>query len=217
MTKNHVNSGLLLLLALMLGMSSCASNASREAKMDAFTSASTVRTEAPSIVDDIPPMEGKGKTLVVYFTSGNAAQRVALDLVALYSADLEKIEEVTVRKGGWGFMTAGAASTFNQAVAIKPPVHDPSGYDRVFVLTPVWAWRLSPPVRTWLRMFKGRLPDVAFATISGDTKPEKIVASMAREGGRQPFASAGFSEADFKPANRAAYLDKVRQLISISR
>jgi hypothetical protein len=61
-------------------------------------------------------------------------------------------------------------------------------------------------------MFRGRLPPAAFATVSGDTEPDKIVASMVKAGGREPYAIAGFAEWDFYPENRAAYLEKIRAL-----
>jgi hypothetical protein len=98
---------------------------------------------------------------------------------------------------------------FGIASRIEAPVHDPAGYERVLVLTPVWSWSLSPPVRAWLRLMKGRLPSAGFATVSGDTKPDKIATAMAKESGTAPLAVVGFSERDFRSENRATYLAKV--------
>ncbi|MBL8966287.1 MAG: hypothetical protein JNG85_04700, partial [Spirochaetaceae bacterium] len=106
-------------------------------------------------------------------------------------------------------------SSTGQASPIKTPSRDPAAYDRVYVLTPVWAWRLAPPVRSWLRWAKGRLPEVAFGTVSGDTKPDKIVAQMKKEGGAAPFAYAGFSEKDFLAENRGLYLEKLAYLTGL--
>jgi hypothetical protein len=150
---------------------------------------------------------------VVYFTTGNAAERVARDLAGLYSADLELIQEKKPR--AWSFMTGGFMATMGLATPIKEPQHEPGAYDKVFVLSPVWAWSLSPQVRSWLAWAKGRLPEVAFGTISGDTEPEKIVARMARLGGRAPSAYAGFSEKDFLPENRAGYAEKLAYLTGV--
>ncbi|MDP3180160.1 MAG: hypothetical protein Q8M76_19770 [Spirochaetaceae bacterium] len=187
-------------------------------KPDAFTSVSRLaETEgsAPGVAD-IGPVPAAGKTLVVfYYMPGNASERVAKDLASLYSADLERVVEKRVRKGFFGFMGAGADATFGAATKIRPPERDPSAYDRVFVLSPVWSWNLAPPIRTWLRLFKGKLPEVAYGTVSGDTEPDKIVAQMTKEGGRAPFAFSGFSERDFLPENRAVYVAKIRRLAGL--
>jgi hypothetical protein len=183
----------------------CASGAKGEVKQDVVSGASQVAQEAGSVLRDLGPV-----ALVVFFTTGNASERVAKDLAELYSADVERIVEKKARK--WSLMSAGFMASMGASVAIQPPRNDPASYDRVFVLTPVWAWRMSPPVRSWLRWAKGRLPEVAYGTISGDTEPEKIVARMAKEGGRAPFAYAGFSGRDFRPESRATYIEKLGYL-----
>jgi hypothetical protein len=109
----------------------------------------------------------------------------------------------------------GAGAIFGSTPKIQAPKYDPANYDRVFVLTPVWAWRLAPPVRTWLKTQRGRLPEAAYGTISGDTEPEKIVAQMAKVAKRQPFAYAGFSKRDFSSENRDIYLEKIRYLTEL--
>lgn len=193
----------------------CASSAAPggSAKPDSFSAASVLGSAAPSILDELPKAEGAGKVLVVYFSGGNASERVAEDLAALFSADVERLREKKRRaKGFLGFMGAGMDATFGFATRIEPPARDPAAYDRVFVLTPVWSWSLCPPVRTWLGMNEGKLPPAAFITVSGDTRPDKIAASMAGAGGRKPFAVAGFSERDFRPENRGDYVERIRAL-----
>lgn len=199
-----------------LALFSCATSHKGEAKPDSITSASTVDAAQASILSDIPAVADGKKTLVVFFSTGNASELVASDLAAIYGADIERIVEMKTRKGSSAFMTAGADSSMGKATAIVAPSFDPASYDRVFVLTPIWAWKLSPPVRSWLRLFKGKLPPVAFGTISGDTKPDKVVSQMAKEGGREPFAFAGFSEKDFKAEGRAHYLEKLKKLAGLA-
>lgn len=198
------------ILGMALIAVSCASKPKDGAKPDGVSSVSLVSEATPISAGELGLMPGTGKVLVVYFTTGNAAQRVAKDLAGLYSADLELILEKKPK--AWNFMTGGFAATMGLATPIKPPAHDPAAYDRVFVLTPVWAWSLAPQVRSWLGWAKGRLPQLAFGTISGDTEPDKIVARMARLGGRTPYAYAGFSQKDFLPENRGVYVEKLAYL-----
>jgi hypothetical protein len=62
-------------------------------------------------------------------------------------------------------------------------------------------------------MFKGAIRKAAFATVSGDTEPDKIVKAMTKESGVEPFAFVGFSESDFKPENRDVYIGKIMKLV----
>jgi len=180
---------------------------------EVLSGASLVRGPAPSILGDLAPAEAAGRTLVVFFSSGQAGTRVAEDLAALFSADIERIREVKRRGPGFfGYMGGGMDASFRASTRIWPTVLDPADYDRVFVVTPIWAWNLCPPVRTWLRAHAGDLPPAAFATVSGDTEPGKVAMAMAKAGGREPFAVAGFAERDFYPENRASYLEKIGAL-----
>jgi len=201
-------------LALLAAVS-CAGTPKDGAEPDGTTKASTIAEAQESVSGAIEPVNDGKRTLVVYYTTGNASERVATDLAFLFSADLERIAESEPKR--WTFFTGGAAAIFGTKVELAPSMFDPANYDRVFVLSPVWAWRLSPPVRTWLKDHAHKLPEAAYGTISGDTDPDKIVATMAKLSGREPFAYAGFSQADFEPANREAYLKKLRLLAGIDK
>lgn len=195
-------------------LAACATN--QTAKPDANSAASRAPgLSSADIKKELPAFEGR-KILVVYFSQGEAAARVAADLVALSGGDVERIVEKKTRKMDFfGYMGAGKDATFGLTSPIWAPEHDPSAYDAVIAITPVWSWSLSPPIRSWLRMMKGRLPvTVVFASVSGDTKPDKIVKAMEKEGGVKAAASAGFSERDFYPENRSTYLTKIATLLT---
>lgn len=196
----------------------CAGSGNAKGGADVVSAPSVLPGEKPSLRGAIPPHSGPGKSLVVYFTQGSATQWVAEDLAELFQADLEPILERTPRKTSFmGFMTSGFQATFGFASPIEPQRFDPAVYDRVFVLTPVWSWGLSPPVRTWLKANRGKLPKAAFASISGDTKPDRIVRAMTKVSGTKPVAFTGFGEKDFLPANRAVYLEKLGVLADAMR
>ena len=181
--------------------------------------ASLVGESAPAAGAEIPPVDNGRRILVAYFSQGSATKRVAEDLAVLLGADLEQVIEAKPRKWGFfGFMGAGAASSFGRATPIAPPDRDPAGYEGVVVCTPIWAWHLSPPMRSWLRLNRGKLPPLAaYVTVSGDTQPDKVVAEMAKESGRQPATFAGFVDRDFEPGNRAQYLEKIGSIVERMR
>ncbi len=185
---------------------------------DASSGASASGRNAALVTDSIEPIAGGSRTLVVYFSQGSATKRVAEDLALIFGADLEAIAEKKARSTGFfGFMHSGYQATFKIASRIQPPVRDPKDYGRVLVLTPVWSWNLSPPVRAWLRLMKGSLPAAGFGTVSGDTEPDKIAASMAKEAGAAPLAIVGFSDRDFSPENRDAYITKLSSFVEKMR
>jgi hypothetical protein len=200
--------------ALALAAAGCSSSPGA-GKSDAVSSASPVGESSPAVSTEIPPVENGRRILVVYFSQGSATKRIAEDLASLLGADLERVVEKKPRKQGFfGFMGAGAASSMSRAVPIATPARDPAAYEGVVVCTPIWAWHLSPPMRSWLRLNKGKLPPLAaYVTVSHDTQPDKVAAAMAKESGRQPAAVTGFADRDFEPENRARYIAKIASIV----
>ena len=96
---------------------------------------------------------------------------------------------------------------------IAPPANDPSRFDTVIVCTPIWAGHVTPPVRTWLTMIKGKIKNGIFITVSGATKPDKVAKEMEVIAGITPIGYLGFVQIDFDKANRGVYLDKMRKVI----
>jgi len=192
---------------------------SADAPKDAVSGASPAGRDMPPITADIDRILNGKRVLVVYFSQGNATRRVAEDLAEILGADTERIEEKATRSMGFfGFMGAGADSSFGRATPIEAPKFDPALYDGVIVCTPVWAWRLAPPVRGYLAQVRDRLPArCVFVTVSGDTAPDKIVAMMEKASGKTALAFAGFGDKDFDPENRATYVDKLGDLVGALR
>ena len=167
-----------------------------------------------SIAEKLAPVEQGERILVVYFSQGSATKRVAEDLAFLLGAGTERIIETKSRKGFFGFLGAGADSAAGKSTEIERPLSDPSAYDAVVVCTPVWAWKLSPPVRTWLGLMKARLPSCAFVVVSAATAPEKIVAMMEAASGKKASAYVGFMEKDFAVGNRESYVGKLSAFVA---
>jgi hypothetical protein len=196
-----------------------AGNAGRGGEKASVVSApSALPGSRPVITQEIEPYSGDTRTLVVYFSQGEATRWVAEDLMWIFGADIEAIDEKRERKTNFiNFMFSGFQSTFKIPSRIEKSQFDPADYDRVFVLSPIWSWNLSPPVRAWLKSHKGKLPKTAFVTVSGDTKPDKVVAAMAKAADTEPIAVTGFAERHFLPENRAFYLDLLRAVVDPMR
>lgn len=82
---------------------------------------------------------------VVYFSrSGNTAV-MAKTIAKMYNADLINIDASKFKIGFWG-LTEAAQSFQNREVDIDPKELDLSKYKKVFLGSPIWFYRPSPPI-----------------------------------------------------------------------
>jgi len=72
--------------------------------------------------------------------------------------------------------------------------HDLSEYDLVVVGTPVWAARLSSPVRAYLSQQHASLERVAFFCTQGGIGGKWVLQNMAKVSGQSPIARMIISE-----------------------
>jgi hypothetical protein len=136
--------------------------------------------------------------LVAYYSLTGNTERVAQDIAARLNAELERISDKKNRSGFWGYLRAAFDSMRESPAEIADIRKDPGNYALIVVGTPVWAGKMTPAVRAYLRMTRGALNEVAFFTTSGDTDPGRIVPIMETLAGRKAIASAGLNARDLK-------------------
>ena len=132
--------------------------------------------------------------LVAYYSRSGVTEGLARRLAGRLGADLDPVQPKATYAGAGGFRKGVWQSLFRSA----PPVDfqkDPGGYDIVILGSPVWAGRLSPPMRSYLKRCRGRIGAVAGFWVSGSGLPYKAVADeIERLAGRTLLASADFHE-----------------------
>ena len=106
-------------------------------------------------------------TLVVYYSLTGNTRPIAEAIAAALDADLEVIEDTFNRDAGLGRPRSAIEGLLGLRSRITPPKHDLSEYDLVVVGTPVWAARLSSPVRAYLSQQRASLERVAFFCTQG--------------------------------------------------
>lgn len=148
------------------------------------------------------------KILLVYYTRTGNTEKVARAIEQIIECDTEKICEAIDRSGFFGFLRAGYDAMMNKQAPILPLVKDPKSYDLVILGTPVWAWKVSPPVRTYLTRYKDQIQQAAFFTVSEGTSPEGIVNQMEAIIGKRALALTGFTR---KEIEDGTYLEKARE------
>ncbi|HEY7644972.1 MAG TPA: hypothetical protein VH858_08035 [Hyphomicrobiales bacterium] len=107
------------------------------------------------------------KSLVVFYSRTGNTSLVASKIAALLNAETERILSRQAYDGPFGFAKAAFHSLTDRDVAIDPTKLTPDSYDLVVVAGPIWAGRIAPPVRTFLRRFRGHFKHAAFCVTHG--------------------------------------------------
>ena len=95
------------------------------------------------------------KILIVYYSLTGNTQFIAEALRDSIDADileLKPIKELNPDKGT-RFMWGGFQSTMKKTPELMDFDINPLEYDLVILGTPVWAWNISPPMRSFLSKF----------------------------------------------------------------
>ncbi|NCF66651.1 MAG: flavodoxin [Chloroflexi bacterium] len=127
-------------------------------------------------------------TLVVYYSLTSNTRQIAEAIAAALDADLELIEDTFNRDTSLGRPRSAIEGLLGLRSSITPPKHDLSEYDLVVVGTPVWAARLSSPVRAYLSQQRASLKRVAFFCTQGGFGGKWALQNMAKVSGRRPIA-----------------------------
>jgi flavodoxin len=138
------------------------------------------------------------KILVVYYSlTGNTA-RVARDIAARTGAELESLRDPSHGTGAIGFMKACVDALRGSVPKVGPLTRDITGYDLTIIGTPVWARRMTPAIRAYLQIIRGRTARVAFFVTSGDTNVTWLLPALEKAAGAKAVAAAGFSEQELR-------------------
>jgi len=129
------------------------------------------------------------KTLVAYYSRTGNTRKLAQAVAAALGAELQEITEPKDRSGFWGYLLAGRDAALKRATPIQPFAADPAAYDLVVVGTPVWAFTMASPVRSFLEAAAGQLKAVAFFCTEGGNGHERTFRQMAALAGRKPAAT----------------------------
>jgi flavodoxin len=111
------------------------------------------------------------KSLVVYYTRSGNTKFVAETIAAELGSDLEEIVDLKKRAGKLGWILAGKDSTQEKETKIAPTKLAPTDYDLIVIGTPIWAWKPTPAIRTYIAKNNLSGKKVAlFLTMDSDSK-----------------------------------------------
>jgi len=117
----------------------------------------------------------KKKILVTFYSKDGHAKKVGEKITNNLDADMDQIIDLKDRdRKIIGWLIAGKDAGTKNLTQIKHRA-DPSKYDLVIIGTPVWAWTVTPAIRTYLS--ENKLNKVAFFCTCGG-QPGKTFAEM---------------------------------------
>ncbi len=95
------------------------------------------------------------KILIVYYSLTGNTQFIAESLRDTIDADILELKPIKELKANSGtrFMWGGYQSTMKKKPRLMDFDINPLEYDLIILGTPVWAWNISPPMRSFLSKF----------------------------------------------------------------
>ena len=101
---------------------------------------------------------GPDKPLIIYYSRTGHCSLVVETLKTHLDADVLEIKDTKDRSGTLGYMSAGFDSYFDRDTVIDPSRPDLSAYSSIILVSPIWNWKLSVPIRTLLHQggFRGK-------------------------------------------------------------
>jgi flavodoxin len=91
------------------------------------------------------------KSLVVYYTRTGNAKFVSEVVAKQLGADIEEVVDQKKRSGPIGWINAGKDAKQENEAQINPTKYNPADYELIVIGTPVWAWRPTPAIRSYIK------------------------------------------------------------------
>lgn len=150
------------------------------------------------------------KVLVVYYSRTGITKKVAQRLKELLKCDIEEVLDKKDRAGALGYMFAGRDAMKKSLTEIECSNIDPSGYDLVVIGTPVWAFTMSTPIRTYISQNKGKFKQVAFFCTMGGSGHDGTFKDMEELCGIKPVGTIDLLT---KEVAKNQYEEKIEEFI----
>lgn len=101
----------------------------------------------------------ESKTLIVYYSRTGKTHLLCDVLQQQINSDIlevKPVDEDRYRSGRIGYYTAAFDSVFNRYISIEPEHPDFSSYSSIIIVSPVWNWKLSAPIRSLIHSNQGK-------------------------------------------------------------
>ncbi|MDP4145707.1 MAG: flavodoxin [Bacillota bacterium] len=138
------------------------------------------------------------RILVIYYSRTGFTKKVAQEIAKRFDCEIEEIQEKANRKGIIGFILGGRDALQKRRTNIHPTSKNISDYDLVIMGTPVWAYHITPALRTFIADNKGKFKNVALFSTQGGTSNSKVLEDHLELFNKKPAAVLKVTGKDFK-------------------
>ena len=148
------------------------------------------------------------KTLLVYYSRTGNTRMIANKISDSIECDVEEIVEKDKRRGIINYIKSGYQASRGKVNHIEELKYELSNYDLLIIGTPVWASKMSVPVRTYLNKNMGKIPLLACFCTAGGSGIEKTIEDIGNYVNTKPLASCGLTSSDIKDGNYKKIIEK---------
>lgn len=134
------------------------------------------------------------RVLVVFFANTGHTWYAASQIAKGCGADLDEVLDARPHAGACEALRYIWDALIRATPPIESPAKDPGDYDLVVVGTPVWAWSVSSPIRSYLQQNAQRFKRVAFYCTDAGRSDKRVFGELARLCGQEPVATFMVSE-----------------------
>lgn len=129
------------------------------------------------------------KILVVFYSRSGRSRAVAEAIAGRLNADLQEVIPLKGYRGLFGFFRGGFQAARRRLPAIRPLGREASAYDFVIFGTPIWAGRMSSPMRTCIAGQKAGIRQYAFFCTAGSAEQQAALDDLRELVGFAPAAT----------------------------
>lgn len=146
------------------------------------------------------------KILYVYYSMDGNCRALVKHMAGTTGGDIQELKPAAEKVPAHGvgkYLVGGRMALLGETSKLEPLVKQPRNYDLTVVGTPVWFWRMTPPVRGFLAGRDWAGGKVAlFALFRGSAGfALSGMAKLVRHGGGAVVSSEGFRDLGWGDAN----------------
>lgn len=146
------------------------------------------------------------KVLVVMYSYTGTSRQLAQLLCSQQKWPLGEIQEMTPRGGMRGIWRCLMDSWRRRRPQIRYTGPAPNDFDAVVLVSPIWAYRLASPMRSFVASRLGQFRDVAVISVMGGRGASSAVEEVSRLLGRAPILTTAFTQREVEDGSYAARL-----------
>lgn len=149
------------------------------------------------------------KILVVTYSYTGTCRRLTQLLCSQQGWPSAEILEQKQRSGASGTWRCILDSWLRRHPKIRYAGPDPKNFDAVVLVSPVWAYRLASPMRSFVSLYRKSLPDVAVVSVMGGRGAQNAIAEISQIIGYSPILSAAFTAREICDGSCASRLQVI--------